>query len=165
MALITNIAGIFNRIASGIFFTAPPALANGQVHPLTLTGDARLRVEASISAAAAVNGVHVDLTSAALAAGANTVTFRTVPALTNSRLLSCVVAYTGTPAVGTSVQLRIGAVLVDLEVDGLVSGVFVRTLPAGVEILADAADTWQIQVEGAVVTDTIRVLAHFEETT
>jgi hypothetical protein len=111
--------------------------------------------------AGTTDAVHVAATSAALAAGANTVTMRTVPAGFDSRLLSLAVAYNGTPAVGTSVQLMAGGVLVDLAVDGLVNGVFVP-LPDG--ILCDAAEVWAIQVEGAVLNDTISWRAHFEET-
>lgn len=148
-------------VVGGRATTGLVALTTGDLAVLNFDLSGRLRV-AQGAPAAGKTSVHVSFTQASIGAGASNETFRTVPAATHSRLLSVVAAYTGTVS-GVTLQLRVGGELVDLSVGNLVSGVFYRLLPPGMEITADAAETFQVAIAGGTATDQLDVRAHFAE--
>jgi hypothetical protein len=155
----------FAMVLAGAPVGAP--LADRTGHQLILDPSGNLKV--ALGAPAPGGGktaVQANATSAALGAGANTVPIRTVPAARSSRLLALAATYTGTVGGTTSLQIAIDGVLIDLPFGALTSAVFIRLLPAGMELVANAAQVWQIRVEGATATDTISWRAAWlEETT
>lgn len=123
-----------------------------------------LRVTMSGGSGTNPDAIHTSFNEGgSLAAGTSTVTFRTVTAGKLSVLKSVIAAYTGTVA-GVTLQLIAGGVAVWLPVGGLVSGQFVPLIPPGLEIPADAAETYQVTVTGATLNDDLDVRAHFLET-
>ena len=55
--VVTALTGFLNTLVHGRFLSTPPTLANGESHDLTLTNDARLRVDATVTGVATETGL------------------------------------------------------------------------------------------------------------
>lgn len=110
------------------------------------------------------DAIHSSGTSAALAAGANTVTAYTVTAGKFLALTRLICRYTGTVA-GVTLTAQVGGVVAGVPVGGLVSGQNVNLLEPGTVIHADPAETVQVLVTGATLADTITYSVQGDEMT